>query len=385
MAPGDIRIDVAGTTSIGSIAAVGNVYGNIMLRVEEEDELTTTRRLLLQAITAGLGLGPLAAGLRYSEELRSSIESSILRGAISRPLFLQWEEVVEEHVYSYAVRPPKLLLIETLTDFVDISAALDRCRSPKVQRDLLRLVARLAGITAVLIDDLGDTTQARRWMRVARLAATQSGENALRAWTYARESFFLLHYGQSARAAIDLADRAIAASRRNKSSSATIMGHSVRARALARLAASSDSIEALSDAERLYASPAQGVGLFGWSLQQLMFSAGRTLTSLSRTRDALYIQDQALTLFSPDELLDPVLIKLDKAQALIRDGDVSGGCQFAVHTLEGIPPDFTSPLIASWADDAISAVPHRRRRGERVKALLSARRYLDGAGVPQPA
>lgn len=92
----------------------------------------------------------------------------------------------------------------------------------------------------------------------------------------------------------------------------------MRARALARLGIEPAALEALRQAdEALERVDTPSVGIFGWSFPQLRPGAGKTLTNLGATRLALQAQDEALALFPPNEILDPALVRLDRAQALI--------------------------------------------------------------------
>jgi hypothetical protein len=137
------------------------------------------------------------------------------------------------------------------------------------------------------------------------------------------------------------------------------MAPTVEARAMARLDADSAAMTALHNASNMFerVPDSAQAGLFGWSLQQLMFSEGRTLTTLGRTREALATQDRALTMFKKQEILDPALVTLDRTQALIRSGDVTEGCRLGVRTLQELAPAYRTPLVASWADDALRAIP----------------------------
>jgi tetratricopeptide (TPR) repeat protein len=155
------------------------------------------------------------------------------------------------------------------------------------------------------------------------------------------------------------------------------MAPTVRARALARLGIEPAALAALRQADEAFErvdNPA--VGIFGWNLPQLRFSAGKTLTNLGATRLALQAQDQALGLFPPNEILDPALVRLDRAQALIRAGDLSEGCRLGEEILRGLPPGYQSPLLASWADDALRAIPAEQRGATDAEGFRQARQHV---------
>jgi hypothetical protein len=177
------------------------------------------------------------------------------------------------------------------------------------------VLAQLAALVSVVANDLGGLRAASDWMRTARLAAVETGDQNLQAWTLAREGFHYLHYGRPVNRALQLADAAESVLA-DCNGSAAVMAPTVRARALARFGIEPAALDALRQADEAFErvhNPA--VGIFGWSLPQLRFSAGKALTNLGATRLALQAQD---------EVLDPALVRLDRAQALIRAGDLTG-------------------------------------------------------------
>lgn len=347
------------------------------------DDVSISRRLLFQQVAAGAA-GLLTAGLLAEiDAARRDLVVTLSRGKLPRDQVERWEETVADHAASYATRAPVPLLGEIMLDIADVRDLLDGCRSPGQQRALARTLGRLSGIAAVLIDDLGSAREARAWMRLARTAASEAGDREYEAWTYARESFFLLHYGGPRDQAVRYTRlaRTVAGS---LPCAAAVMAPTVEARALAALDAENDALRALNDAADALdlARPDQQRGLFGWSYQQMIFSEGRTLTTLGRTGDAIAAQDQALRGFPAGEFLDPTLVRLDRAQALIRDGDVTEGCRLGTHVLGNLPPEYRSLLITSWADDALAAIPPLRRGATEAIGFKAMRDLTAPAQAP---
>ncbi len=288
----------------------------------------------------------------------------------------EYERLVEQRALGYATEPPGPFLHDLLIEVDDVAALLDACRSPAAQRRLLHVLAQLAALVSVVANDLGGLRPASDWMRTARLAAVETGDQNLRAWTLAREGFYYLRYRRPVSRALQLADAAESVIA-NSNGSAAVMAPTVRARALARLGIEAAALDALRQADQAFErvhTPA--VGIFGWSLPQLRFSAGKTLTNLGATRLALQAQDDALGLFPPNEILDPALVRLDRAQVLIRAGDLTEGCRLGEEVLRGLPPDYQSPLLASWADDALRAIPAEQRGATDAEAFREARQQV---------
>jgi hypothetical protein len=67
---------------------------------------------------------------------------------------------------------------------------------------------------------------------------------------------------------------------------------------------------------------------------------------------------------------------LDRAQALIRAGDLTQGCRLGEEVLRGLPPGYQSPLLASWADDALRAIPAKQRGATDTEAFGEARQRV---------
>jgi DNA-binding transcriptional regulator YiaG len=347
--------------------------------VSASDEDLSSWRFPPSYLAAVIGSSLSLSVLQDLAMVRAQAERLLGQRALAPAALERWDSAVDEHVRSYATRPSAPLLGDLLLDFTDVTAALKDCRSPGTQRHLLHILSRIAGVVAVVVDDLGSTHEARAWMHSARMIARETGDREFQAWTYAREGFFLLHYDRPPEIAVTLARSAIAIAGSRPCASA-VMATTVEARAMARLEVDGAAMSALRNAsDMLERTPGSAQrGLFGWSLQQLTFSEGRTLTTLGRTQEALAAQDRALTMFSKQEVLDPALVTLDRAQALIRSGDVTEGCRMGTQTLRELTPAYCTPLVASWADDALRAIPHARRDSSEAREFQLSRHGLPG-------
>jgi hypothetical protein len=52
------------------------------------------------------------------------------------------------------------------------------------------------------------------------------------------------------------------------------------------------------------------------------------------------------------------------------------GCRLGEEVLAGLPPGYQSPLLASWADDALRAIPAERRGATDAEAFREARQHV---------
>ena len=62
--------------------------------------------------------------------------------------------------------------------------------------------------------------------------------------------------------------------------------------------------------------------------------------------------------------------------ARLRAGDLTEGCRLGEEVLRGLPPGYQSPLLASWADDALRAIPAKQREATDAEAFRQARQRV---------
>ncbi|TWF87242.1 hypothetical protein FHX78_114246 [Streptomyces capillispiralis] len=342
------------------------------------------RRSFLRAIGAGVGI-PLTDGTIEAVALtRSRTEQYLSAGGPARGVFDAWEEAVHGHALRYASAPPLAYLRELLSDFIDLQELLEACRLPDAQKRALRLMGRLSAMVAVVVDDLGRPAESRKWMHLARRLALEIRDRELRAWTFARAGFIALHYAASLQEASRLAQAAVDTAPR-RSPAATVMGHTVKSRARAALGDQRGVLRSLDLAEQAHdtAPPHEHLGLFDWTVQQAALSRGVALTTLGLTGPALSAQAAALALFDPSEWLDPQLVRLNQAALLVRRVDVEEGCRLVGSVLRDVPAEHRSPLLASWADDVIRAIPSSMIATSEAQHLLEVRHHFTPHGRPE--
>lgn len=349
-----VSVSISDQSRVGKLVVIGSVEGQVVIQSEllAGDDIEMLRRTFLKQIAVGIGTAVPIPMLQAMDIIRNRANETVLQSTTPDGLD-QLELECDAHLDAYAVRAPVQLLQDLVLDFARTRTLIEICRSSRAQRRLLRMLGRLAGIISVILNDLGETSVASDWMRTARITAREAGEHGFEAWTYAREAFYYLHYQRSAKVALSLA-RAAGESAGNLICSAAVMAPTVEARALARLDDSKHALIALDDADWQFerVGNPDGDNVLGWSLRQLDFSAGKALTTLGEAERAVELQDRALRSFSVEEVLDPTLTGLDRAQALIRGGELVEGCNAAITLLESVPPGYRSSLI-----DALERAP----------------------------
>jgi transcriptional regulator with XRE-family HTH domain/tetratricopeptide (TPR) repeat protein len=327
-----------------------------------EDIDDVNRRAVLQNILVGAGVSLSAPLLEAIDTVRRRTDEALDSGSVSASTLDRWEEAAGHYGQAYMKVPPLRLLGDVVLDFSEIQRLAARRQPLDYQRRLCQVTAQLAGMTGILLIDLGDHRQARAWFHTAKLAADETGDRALRAWVPARESVLPLYYGDPA-AAVALArqSRAIAGS---TPCPAVTMAAAVEARAHARLGRRGEAEAALRQAEHAFArqpGTAPADTAFGYTERQLRFHAGSALTSLGEPDRAREHHDEALRLYAgAREALDTALIALERAIGLV-GSDVQAGCRQACTVLEGLHPEHRTEIVLSKAREVLNAVPDRGR------------------------
>jgi transcriptional regulator with XRE-family HTH domain len=262
----DLGLDAA----VGRLGMIGAVHGEASAGENAASELSSTdgngplRRVLPSQHAVAIGSSPSLSVLLDLATVRARAERLVEQRVVAPGALERWEAAVDEHVHSYATRPSIPLLGDLLLDFSDVTAAMKDCRSPGTQRHLLHILSRIAGIVAVVVDDLGSTHEARAWMHSARVMAQEIEDKWFQAWTYAREGFFLLHYDRPPEIAVTLSRNATAIAD-SALCAAVVMAPTVEARAMARLEADSAAMTALHNASNMFERVPDSAqdGLFG--------------------------------------------------------------------------------------------------------------------------
>lgn len=335
------------------------------------DDDPMKRRLVLRgALAAGLS----TAGLAALAETRRSVDMT-LTSSTSGDISL-WEAAAEQYGYGYNGRPPAERLVDLAADFRDLQPLLDQPLNVSERTRVCRATAQLAGMTAIVLHDMGDRREATAWFHTAARAAEESRDRALHAWVIARHAMVPLNYG-APQAAAEQAARAqeIAGTEPN---AAAALASVVAARAHALARQPGEAHAALKEAERITARltrEEQADTWFGLPEQKIHVHLSQALLHLGETRRARESQDRALELCSPTSRLSPALLRLDRALCLHREGDAEAACQQAVAVVQDLPEEYHKGLLLErarevhrWVPSRQRALPNARQLGELVNA-----------------
>ncbi|MFG3442315.1 XRE family transcriptional regulator [Nonomuraea sp. NPDC047897] len=316
---------------------------------EDENILRRTLLHLLNGHSAKKLDGPVLGAI---EGIRRRMDETLVSSTVSYAILDQWEEATVAFGRQYTTTAPLRLLCDVVLELSAVRSAMSHRQPIDLQDRLCRMAAQLAGLSGMILINLGDHRLARSFFRTGRVAADETGDRALRAWVIARESLVPLYYGD-AREALNLAkkSRDLAG---HTPCAAQAMAPVVEARALAMLSSAENKKEVVDQAKRALARARTAFShikgeeredmAFGYTERQLYFYQGDVLTKLGQTVEAEVVLDQALDKYQ-DHILDQTLIRLDLAQCRLIEGELSEALDVATEALRLLGPEYLTDFI----------------------------------------
>lgn len=92
------------------------------------------------------------------------------------------EAASESYGYGYHGQAPTRVLADLVTDFTTLRPLLTVPQPAPMRARLCRTAGQMAGMTAVVLHDLGSRRESRAWFATATRAAAESGDPQLHAW-----------------------------------------------------------------------------------------------------------------------------------------------------------------------------------------------------------
>ncbi|MER7178550.1 hypothetical protein ABT404_03510 [Streptomyces hyaluromycini] len=373
-----------GTTAVTALATVERIAGGLRIPGallglaaqpwEDTAALSTEpdhgedpmkrRNLLRGALAAGL-TAPAIAALTAA---RTDVDQTLSLGAPQDLTDL--EAAAESYGYGYHGQAPTRVLADLVTDFTTLRPLLTVPQPAPVRARLCRTAGQMAGMTAIVLHDLGSRRESRAWFATAGRAAAESGDQQLHAWVLAREAMVPLNYG-APRAAAGLADQARQAAG-TRPTAAAVLAAAVAARAYALNHQSEQARAALTAADtlmsRLPASERSDTWLT-YGEQKHHVHLSHAFTTLGDTRRARESQQRALELSAPTSTMTRTLLHIDAAACAHHDGDTEQACRRTVAALTGLPDGYRTGLVYRRAQDLYEAIPTEHHHERAVREL----------------
>src|SRR5512139_3439059 len=171
-------------TELSGLRGRSRADGQAGTEVGEED--TVLRRTLLQLL-AGAGVTLDGQILGAIDDLRRRMDDTLVSATVSPTMLDQWEETTLGYGRQYQATPSLRMLCDVLLDFSEVRRMCDQRQPVELQERLCRIAAQLAGLSGLIMINLGDHRLARSFFRTARTAADETGDRGLRAWVTTRE------------------------------------------------------------------------------------------------------------------------------------------------------------------------------------------------------
>ncbi|MEU9331052.1 hypothetical protein AB0D91_46345 [Streptomyces canus] len=228
----------------------------------------------------------------------------------------------------------------------------------------------MAGMTAIVLHDLGSRPESRAWFATAARAAAESGDDQLHAWVLAREAKVPLNYG-APKAAAGLAERARHVAGHRRTAAATLAA-AVAAPRL-RPQPSERAGPRRARGRRRPHGPAPRGRAIGHVADVRRAEAPRHLShafsTLGDTRLAHVSQERALELPAPTSTMTHTLLNIDAAACSHHDGETEQACRRTVDALAGLPVDYRTGLVRRRALDLYEAIPAQHHHERAVREL----------------
>lgn len=339
-----------------------------------EDRPAVGRRTVL------LGTAAAALALTDAETLRRQLTDAVDHAAVSEASLDDWEHTVQQYGLAARCRPAMSLLIDLTADFTELRRLLEGRRTILVPNRLTRIMAQLSGLMTIPLNQLNQSAAARNWARTARSFARQAGDNKLFAWVLAQQASAHYYSGYLAEAA-EIAGYAQHVA--NHAPCPAVVNAAAReAMARASLGQADEAHAALGRARRAMhrlGSPEPAASAFGYSEARFHFHTGNAHTHLGETALAANAHEQALSLYPQGEYLDPALVKLDRAECLIRNNDVPAAANWVARALNGVGPEQRNSMIDNRARQVLRHVPSSAAT---LPAVRELRDQLQTAAAP---
>ncbi|MEY9484238.1 hypothetical protein RKD26_000032 [Streptomyces calvus] len=331
------------------------------------DDPMKRRNLLRGALAAGLTAPALAALTAARTDVDQTLSSDMPQD------LADLEAAAESYGYGYHGQAPTRVLADLVSAFTTLRPLLTVAQPAPVRAGLCRTAGQMAGMTAIVLHDLGSRRESRAWFATAARAAAESGDDQLHAWVLAREAMVPLNYG-APRAAVGLAERARHVAGTRPTAAATLAA-AVAARAYALNHQPEQARQALTYADALMERLPEGERSDTWLTygeHKHHVHLSHAYTTLGDTRLAHISQGRALELSAPPSTMTRTLLNIDAAACSHHDGDTEQACRRTVDALTTLPSDYRTGLVRCRALDLYEAIPAQHHHERAVRDLRDA-------------
>lgn len=294
--------------------------------------------------------------------IREALDEALASSTVSPRHMDLVEQSVAEHMLVYPATAPITMLSRLAVECGEVQRLSQRRQPAATQARLSAAAALLATMCADALMRLGVVEQARLWYRTAVVAADDSADPRLRVLVRAQAAMLPYYFGHPGRT-VSLAEEAMTLPATICPS--TALAAAAKARALARQGADDEAKSAANAARRLFdqVGDVDSDEAFRFPAKRLLLYLSGAATWLGDTATAYRVQEEALSLYrsSAPSLVDPALLRLDRAACLVSDHRVAEAAALVREAIDGLPATQRTELVLTRADTVVEAVPAAQR------------------------
>jgi transcriptional regulator with XRE-family HTH domain len=298
--------------------STGGIVVDLYYAAQAGDDVRRRQALALLGTVSALGV---SAPQLIAESLRESLLSACDTG--------DWPEIVAEDGQRFMIDSPTSFRTHLTGDLLVLRQSLS-------QTDALptRLAApRLMMLHGMVTANLGDAAKAARWYRAARLAADRARDDELRQWVRGRAAFRIGYEGAPPQEVLVLA-----------SDVHDVEAKLAVAQAFARLGAKAKALASLNEARRIHESVDQSeTTIYAMPPWRMALSAAYVYALIGDVQRC----DAELVEVSPPPFVQrwESQLKIQRAVACARSGDIVSGSQLAESVLRDTPKEERSIVL----------------------------------------
>ncbi|MGX4735996.1 tetratricopeptide repeat protein [Kitasatospora griseola] len=284
-----------------------------------------------------------------------------------------WLKVLDEQVMDlrqvYIFAPPTKILLLLLHTLEEVRLLFDERQPAAGQVRLSEMIAVLATLVADALMKLGHLDQARMWHGTARAAADDAGGIELRSPVRVQAAMLPYYYEPLERAASLARDARLL--NRGRATSTGAFAAASEARALARLGNVEGPHAAVRQAIDLFDRAPSSTADDAWAFprRRLLLYLSGAYTALGEVREALRVQQEALTLYPDRTGIDPALLRLEEAMCLVHQRNPSEACELASSTYLAVPEELRTEILDVRTMEVIRIMPARVRETRAARQL----------------
>jgi hypothetical protein len=276
------------------------------------------------------------------DRMRAALDST----SVSEDRLVYYEKLADTLGYDVVKIPPAELLEMTTTSFCSVRRLIEERQRTQHQTRLVVVAAKLATVVGEILFNVGELDAARQWYLTAMDASREAGHQYLRDIALAGMAY-LPTYSDDPEGVLSVVTNRLDQAPPPTPAIAWLWGAAARAQAsigdqLGFKRSISTCQAVLSESDPDLIRP----GIFSFLPEKQAFYEAdgyARLRDLERNTEAA---NRALSIYDENEIMEPALVQIDHAMALVGAGEVEEGCRIATVAITH-PKTFVGLTVAN--------------------------------------